>query len=136
MYLYQKSHQYFAQISDGLEELGCEELSALKAQNIKPAYRGIYFEAEKADLYRINYTSRLITRVLAPLITFDCHSTKYLQKTARSIPWPQLFSVKNTFAVFATVTHSRIRHSQYAALCLKDAIVDMFREETGKRPNI
>jgi putative N6-adenine-specific DNA methylase len=135
-FLYQKTGRYFAQIADGMEELGADELSELGASGISPIYRGIYFEADKAVLYGINYRSRLITRVLAPLITFDCHSAKYLQKTARSIRWPDLFPLEKTFAVFATVSHSTIRHSQYAALCLKDAIVDSFREHCGKRPNV
>jgi putative N6-adenine-specific DNA methylase len=135
-FLYQKSGRYFAQIADGLEELGAGELSELGASEISPIYRGIYFEADKPVLYGINYRSRLITRVLAPLITFDCHSVKYLQKTAKSIRWQDIFPLEKTFAVFATVSHSSIRHSQYAALCLKDAIVDSFREHCGKRPNV
>ncbi len=135
-FLYQKTGRYFAQIADGLEELGADELSELGASEISPIYRGIYFQAGSAVLYGINYRSRLITRVLAPLITFDCHSAKYLQKTAMSIRWQDIFPLEKTFAVFATVSHSTIRHSQYAALCLKDAIVDTFREHCGKRPNV
>ena len=66
LYQYQKTNRYFAQIADGREQLGAEELSRLNAKNIKTAYRGIYFDADKAALYRVNYSSRLITRVLAP----------------------------------------------------------------------
>jgi putative N6-adenine-specific DNA methylase len=116
--------------------MGSEELSQLGAADLAPAYRGVHFTTNHAGLYRINYCSRLITRVLAPLISFRCHSTKYLQKTARSIPWTDLFGTDQTFAVFATVSNSAIRHSQYAGLCLKDAIVDTFREFCGQRPNI
>ena len=87
-------------------------------------------------MYRVNYMTRLATRVLAPLLTFDCHSDKYLYKTAYSIPWSELLSVKSTFAIDANVTASRIKHSQYAAQKLKDAIVDQFREESGVRPNV
>jgi len=136
MYQYRKTHTYFAQIADGLEDAGSRELTALGAREIRPAYRGIYFKADTADLYRINYSARLITRVLAPLLTFDCHSTKYLQKTALSIRWTDFLSPEQTFAVFANVSDSRIRHSRYAALCLKDAIADFFRTQYGRRPNV
>ncbi len=136
IYSYRETHRYFAQIAEGLEGLGSQELSSLGAREIRPAYRGIHFKADAGDLYRINYGARLITRVLAPLITFDCHSTKYLQKTARSIRWTDFLSLKQTFAIFANVSDSRIRHSQYAALCLKDAIADSFREACGRRPNV
>jgi putative N6-adenine-specific DNA methylase len=136
MYQYQKSGRYFAQIADGAEQLGGQELEELGAEEIQPMYRGIYFCADRVKLYRINYTARLITRILAPLITFDCHSTKYLQKTARSIRWEDFLHLPQTFAISANVSNSKIRHSQYAALCLKDVIVDNFRRDYGQRPDI
>jgi len=136
MFTYQKSGRYFAQVAEGLEELGKEELKKLGAQEVKSGHKGFYFSADKASLYRINYCSRLLSRVLAPLLRFDCHSTKYLYKTASKIDWPALIGLQQTFAVKANVSHSKITHSQYASLCLKDAIVDIFREKTDKRPNI
>lgn len=136
MYSYQKSNRYFAQIADSMEELGVKELEDMGAEDVQSTFRGVYFNADKAALYRINYTSRLITRILAPLMTFDCHSTKYLYKTAREIDWCSLFNLNQTFAIFANVSNSGITHSQYAALCLKDAIVDTFRDEFGERPNV
>ena len=136
MFAYQKNHRFFAQIADGLEALGAKELTCLGATDAKPSYRGLYFSADHASLYRINYMTRIITRVLAPLLTFDCHSDKYLYKTARSLPWTELLSLDTTFAIFANVANSNIRHSQYAARRLKDAIVDQFRESCGERPDV
>ncbi|MCJ7600232.1 MAG: THUMP domain-containing protein [Desulfobulbaceae bacterium] len=136
MFTYQKTNRYFAQIARGLEEYGAEELAGLGCREVKPKFMGIYFDADLATLYRANYMSRLCSRILAQLLTFDCHSTKYLYKTARKIDWHELLSEKNTFAVKASVTGSSIKHSQYAALCLKDAIVDHFRDLTGIRPDI
>jgi len=136
MFTYQKSGRYFAQIAEGLEDLGKKELQELGAQDIKPGYRGFYFSADKASLYRLNYCSRLLSRILAPLIRFDCHSDKYLYKTASNINWPSLIDLKSTFAVKANVSHSKITHSQYASLRLKDAIVDVFRKKTGSRPDV
>ena len=136
MFTYQKSNRYFAQIAEGLEELGRLELQELGALDIKPGHRGFYFSADKASLYRINYCSRLLSRVLAPLIRFDCHSDKYLYTTACKIDWPSLIDLKSTFAVKANVSHSNITHSQFAALRLKDAIVDVFRKKTGDRPDV
>jgi len=73
---------------------------------------------------------------MAPLISFSCNHTDLLYQNARSINWAELFSADQTFAIFANVSHSRITHSQFAALRLKDAIVDDFRERTGRRPSI
>jgi putative N6-adenine-specific DNA methylase len=136
MYTYQKTNRYFAQIADGMEELGKEELASLGAEDINVVFRGLFLTADKETLYRINYMTRLCTRILAPLITFDCHSTKYLYKTALGIDWSTLFSVNQTFCISANLTNSKIRHSQYASLCLKDAIVDQFRERFDIRPNV
>jgi len=136
MFAYQKTNRYFAQISDGLEAVGVRELIELGAADVKPSYRGIYFSADPGLMYRVNYMTRLATRVLAPLITFDCHSDKYLYKTAYSMPWNELFSVRQTFAIDANVSDSHIKHSQYAAQKLKDAIVDQFRDGCGERPSV
>lgn len=135
-YLYQEFNRYFAQVAHPIEALGGNELRDLGARSVEPDYRGVYFEADRETLYRIVYRSRLITRVIAPLVTFDCHSDRYLYNRGRELDWLSLIGTDRTFAIFATVSNSRITHSKYAALKLKDAIVDEIREKTGKRPNV
>lgn len=136
MFDYQYTNRYFAQMAGGLEEFGAGELEVLGAREIRAAFRGAYFTADRTELYRINYCARFIMRILAPLVTFQCHSDRYLYNKAREIPWPALFGPDQTIAVSANVVHSNISHSQYAALRLKDAIVDRFREEGLERPDI
>lgn len=136
MFKYQQTNQFFAQVAGGMEELGADELREMNAGDVRPVYRGIYFTADNPTLYRINYTSRLLSRVLAPLVTFKCHDTDYLYRKAKEIPWESLFTVVETFAVFAQVSNSKITHSRFAALRLKDAIVDHFRQKQGTRPDI
>ncbi len=133
---YQEEPHFFAQIAHHLEDEGVSELLELGALSATASYRGVRFAADPGTLYGIVYGTRLCTRVLAPLIRFDCHSDRYLYKTAAAIAWNELFTVSETFAVTATVSHSRIRHSKFAALRLKDAIVDFFRETTGERPSV
>lgn len=137
MFQYQQHHHYFAQIATGFEEPAEAELKSLGATEIKAAFRGLHFEADPETLYRINYTSRLVVRILAPLITFDCHSDKYLHQTAMKLDWSQLLTPRNTFAVNASVSNTpSLTHSQYAALKIKDAVCDYFREKCGERPNV
>jgi putative N6-adenine-specific DNA methylase len=135
-YEYQQTGRFFAQTQEGIEEPGAEELAALGAKNIKLGFRGIFFEADHASLYLINYTSRLISRVLAPLASFRCHNADYLYRKAKGIAWGDFFSPQHTFAIFSHVSHSNIKHSQYAGLRLKDAIADHFTEEYEQRPDI
>ncbi len=136
MYLYQQNCRFFAQIAGGTEELGAEELAELGARDVATAYRGLYFDADPATLYRVNYCARLPTRVLAPLVSFQCHNPDYLYRRACDVNWADFMTVDQTFAVFANVANSKIRHSKYAALRVKDAIVDTFRQRLGKRPSV
>lgn len=133
---YQKNRRFFGQISRGMEELGIEEIAPLGAESIRAAYRGLYFEADNAALYRINYLSRLLTRILAPFISFRCDSTDRLYHRARSVQWSTIIRPEQTFAIFAKVSNSQITHSHFAAQRLKDAIVDQIREEKKTRPGI
>ena len=136
MYDYQKSGRYFVQVADDIKDIAESELVELGATEASHSYRGIYINADPESLYRINLHSRLINRVLAPLKTFDCHSDNYLYQVGKQIHWEDFLNPEQTLAVFASVTQSNINHSKYAALRLKDAIVDYFRERVGKRPSI
>lgn len=136
MFTYQKTSRYFGQLAPGMEDFARKELESLGAINISDSYHGLFFEADHEALYRITYCTRFFTRIYAPVISFDCHSTKYLYKTAQNIDWSEFFSVYETFAIQANVADSAIKHSRYAALCLKDAIVDQFRDKLDRRPNV
>mgnify|MGYP006280752331 CR=1 FL=1 len=135
-YEYQTTQRYFVQVADDLAELAGEELRSLGAGDVATVYRGLRITADPATLYRVNLHSRLVNRVLAPLATFDCHSDRYLYKRVKEIPWEDFLTTEQTLAVFAQVSHSRIKHSRYAALKLKDAVVDRFRDRTGRRPSV
>jgi putative N6-adenine-specific DNA methylase len=135
-HLYQRTSQYFGQLASGTESCGEEELKELGATNIKPGYLGFYFCADQRAIYNIVYRTRIFSRILAPLIAFDCHSDKYLYKTAQQLDWSEFLTLTKTFAITANVAQSNIRNSQYAGQVLKDAIVDQFREKTGERPSV
>jgi len=136
VYQYQKDCRYFAQIADGFKDAGADELAELGAEDVRPEFSGIHFTADKSTLYRINYLTRLLSRCLAPLISFACHDTDTLYQKAKQIEWEDFFAKGNTFAVSGNVSDSVISHSKYAALCLKDAVVDYFKEKTGRRPDV
>ncbi len=136
IYKYQQDSRYFARIAEGIKEAGAKELSELGAKDIEPVYRGIHFKADKAALYRINYLTRLVSRILAPLTSFKCHDSDILYRTVKQIKWENFFKQGNTFAVSGNVSDSEISHSKYASLRLKDAVADYFREKTGNRPDV
>jgi putative N6-adenine-specific DNA methylase len=135
-YQYQKDGWYFAQVADGLKEAGAAEIAQLGAEDVRPEFSGIHFRADKSTLYRINYLTRLLSRCLAPLISFACPDTDTLYEKAKHIQWEEFFVPGTTFAVSGNVSDSAISHSKYAALRLKDAVADYFREKTGQRPDV
>jgi putative N6-adenine-specific DNA methylase len=135
-YLYQETGQYFGQLASGSETCGEAELRELGATRIKPGYLGFYFCADQRTIYDIVYRTRIFSRILAPLMVFDCHSDKYLYRTAQKIDWTDFLTLTKTFAITTNVAKSSIRNSQYAGQILKDAIVDQFRAKTTKRPNV
>jgi len=135
-YIYQKSQQYFGQLAAGAESCAENELKALGATDIKSGYLGCYFRADQRTVYNIVYRTRIFSRILAPLIAFDCHSEKYLYKTAQQIDWRHFLTLTKTFAITANVAKSNIRNSQYAGQILKDAIVDQFRSRINERPDV
>jgi putative N6-adenine-specific DNA methylase len=135
MYEYSKKG-FFAQVTGKMEDICSEELVEIGAKEVVPVYKGVYFKADLTVLYKINYTSRLLSRVLAPLITFPCHTTDVLIQKAKKIHWEDFLSVKKTFAISSSVTKSRITNSLYASQCLKDGIADYFRDKYGKRPDV
>src|SRR3990172_4287015 len=135
MYEY-KENGFFAQVTGKMENLCEEELIELGATETKTTYKGVYFKADISTLYKINYTSQLLSRVLAPLVTFPCHTTDILMKQAKKIHWEDFCSLEKTFAISASVSKSRITNSLYASQCLKDGIADYFRDKYGKRPNV
>jgi len=136
VYEYDKNNRYFAQVPLEIRDLAEEELQHLGAGSLRPVHRGIHFETDREGLYRIIYHTRLATRILAPLLRFRCHNPEYLYRRACTVPWPEFFPADRTFAVFSSVANSKIRHSRYAALKLKDAIVDTFRRTGGERPSV
>ncbi len=136
MYEYQSSNIYFAQVTGMMEGLGQQELQELGATDTKLSYRGVYFKADHETLYRINYISRLLSRVLAPLKNFYCDNTGVLKKTADTIEWDDFLTVDNTFSITSSVANSKINNSLYASQCLKDGIADYFRNKFGKRPDV
>jgi len=135
-YLYEKESQYFAQVSESIKDLAVKELKTLGAYDLTPVFRGIWFKATQKDFYRINYFSRLVSRILAPLISFECHDKDDLYKAAKKIRWEEFLTPKDTFSIAANVSESEITHSNFAGLRVKDAIADYFRDRANKRPNV
>ena len=120
----------------GLENVLAEELTAMGAQNVEPLYRAVSFEGDKALMYRANYCCRTALRVLKPITSFVARNEMMLYNNIFKIQWHEIFNINETFAIDAVTSGNYFTHSQYAALKVKDAIADEFREHFGARPSV
>jgi 23S rRNA (guanine2445-N2)-methyltransferase / 23S rRNA (guanine2069-N7)-methyltransferase len=128
--------KFFATCPKGLEYLLVDELKALGASDVHEALAGAHFSGALEAGYRACLWSRLASRVLMPIGEFAVASGDDLYAGARAIDWSQHLAADASFAVDATGSTTGITHSQFAALRVKDAIVDQFREASGTRPDI
>jgi putative N6-adenine-specific DNA methylase len=120
----------------GLEPVLADELRALGATSIRPLKRAVAFEGDQRLLYRANYELRTALRILVPIDSFSAYNERNYYAAVREIDWSQYLSVSDTLAVDAVTQGEVFRHSQYAGLLTKDAIVDQFRDRTGRRPSV
>ena len=120
----------------GLEALAAEELQQAGATAIVPGRRGVAFEGDAKVLYTVCMHSRFAVRVLRFLTSFEASTPDDLYRQGARFAWEDLLNPEGTFVIDATVHSDGFSHSHFAALKLKDAIVDRFRGKTGKRPSI
>ena len=120
----------------GLEALAADELKQAGAKAIDVGRRGVSFEGDNKVLYRICMHSRFAVRVLRFLTTFEAKTPDDLYRNGARFPWENMLDAEGSFVIDATVHSEGFSHSHFAALKLKDAIVDRFRGKTGKRPSI
>jgi putative N6-adenine-specific DNA methylase len=127
---------FLAKTLAGLEPVLADELRALGATGIRPLKRAVAFEGDQRLLYRANYELRTALRILVPIDSFSAYNERNYYAAVREIDWSQYLSVSDTLAVDAVTQGEVFRHSQYAGLLTKDAIVDQFRDRTGRRPSV
>lgn len=131
-----KELRLFLTCPRGLEPLLAQELESFGAVRVQPRNGGVEASGEPSLAYRSCLESRLASRVLMPLANFPISNADDLYTAARGVPWPQLFAVEASFSVEVAGKSAAVSHTHFAALRVKDAIVDRFRDSVGQRPDV
>lgn len=132
-----EKHPLFVTCASALEPLLAEELNELGIPDLHLGFRGVSVDNwDWKTIYRINYASRLASRVLLPILRFRCFDRRSLYRHAMEIDWSKYLKEGWTFAIDANVHHPELRNSLFAAQVVKDAICDRMRERTGRRPSV
>lgn len=130
------NYQMVAKTSAGLETVLAKELRQLGAGNIRTGVRVVSFEGDKGFMYKANLALRTALRILKPIAEFKVRSEDEFYRKIYDMNWEEYFDENGSFAIDSTVHSERFTHSKYVSLKAKDAIVDKFRNLTGKRPDI
>ena len=128
--------EMIAKTFQGLEEILAEELTVLGANDIQIGRRMVSFTGDKKMMYKANFCLRTAIRILKPIKHFTAKDADEVYEQIQAIPWEEYLDVEKTFAIDAVVFSDEFRHSKFVSYKVKDAIVDYFREKTGKRPSV
>ncbi len=120
----------------GFEEILAQELKALGAADVNIQNRMVEFNGDLGFMYKANYSLRTALRIQKPILSFSAKTEGQLYEKMKKFHWENYFNVDQTFMIDPTVFSDYFTHSHYAALKVKDAIVDRFKEKDGRRPSI
>jgi 23S rRNA (guanine2445-N2)-methyltransferase / 23S rRNA (guanine2069-N7)-methyltransferase len=97
----------------------------------------VSWDGDLASGYKACLWSRFASRVFLELESFTLADQSELYSRSREVAWQNHLGLETTFAVDCTLSGDPlITHSKFAALRLKDAIVDTFRDRFGARPSV
>lgn len=98
---------------------------------------GVQLEASWRDAMLLNLHSRLAQRVLVQLSHTEYRNEQDLYRAASEVAWEIWFTPKQSIKVEITAQHSPLTSLNFAALKIKDAVCDRFRDKAhGVRPDV
>ncbi|MFA7686494.1 MAG: THUMP domain-containing protein [Moheibacter sp.] len=120
----------------GFEEILANELKSLGAADVEIKNRLVEFYGDQGFLYKANYSLHTALRIIKPIYSFSVKNENQLYERFKKFEWENYLNIDQTFIIDSTVHSDYFTHSHYAALKVKDALVDRFQEKFGKRPNV
>lgn len=134
----------------GLEEILESELIALGAREVERQRGAVVFAGGWEDCWRANLRLRTANRVLVELGSWEAQDGPALAAGARALVGGRtgsrvrragvdvgsLLHPDRSFAIQATSTGSGVRDTRWAALSVKDGLVDGQRDRYGRRSDV
>jgi putative N6-adenine-specific DNA methylase len=131
-----RSWPLVATCSRGLEEVLAEELRSLGASAVAPGRGMVSFSGGLGTVLDANLKLRSGIRVLVSLARGQVTDRGGLYDLAASVPWEEIMTRHQTFAVEVAGRARAFRDASFAARVVKDAVVDRLRRATGARPDV
>ena len=139
--------QLVATCGRGLEDLLLAEVTALGTANPRAERGAVLFSGSWPDCWRANWRLRTANRVLVELAGWPAPDGHALTRGARELVlrrgsiWggveaADLFDPSRSLSVRASSASSRVRDVRWAALTVKDGLVDGQRQRFGRRSQV
>ncbi|MFM8609364.1 MAG: class I SAM-dependent RNA methyltransferase [Burkholderiaceae bacterium] len=97
---------------------------------------GVVLRASWRSAMQLNLHSRLAQRVLVQLAHQPYRGEHDLYDIAAGVAWEAWFTPRQSFKIEVTAQRSPLKSLNFAALRVKDAIADRFRDRSGARPDV
>ena len=129
----------FLPCAAGVEAFLAEEVSRIcagAARELRSSRGGVQLLATWPEVMRLNLHSRLTQRVLVELWHGPYRAEQDLYEAAAGVPWEEWFGTRDSFKIELTAHQSPLKSLNFAALRIKDAVADRFRDRSGARPDV
>lgn len=129
------AHTIIVSTQKGCEKALQKELELLGAPKMRRERGAFAFESDATLVARANMFARTAQRVLILLDEGDAPTEQALYEALFAFDFERFLSPTDSFAVTAHLSDGAcLTHSHYAAIRVKDAVVDRFRERGLQRP--
>jgi putative N6-adenine-specific DNA methylase len=131
--------QLFLPCAAGVEGFLADEvhrLTGLAGDDLLTGRGGVVVRGSWREAMRLNLHSRLAQRVLVQLSHTPYRGEQDLYEAASAVAWEMWFTHRETFKIEITAQHSPLKSLNFAALKIKDAVADRFRNKSGERPSV
>jgi 23S rRNA (guanine2445-N2)-methyltransferase / 23S rRNA (guanine2069-N7)-methyltransferase len=127
---------FFVTAPRGLVDVLADELRTLGARVVRTEPGGCRVRGPLEFGYRICLWSRVANRVLLHLADLPVRDADALYEGVRAMTWEDHLDPDGTLAVDYVSVRAAVDHSRFGMQRVKDAIVDRFRDRTGRRPSV
>ena len=132
--------QLFLPCAAGVEDYLAPEIlqiTGLPPGCITKQRGGVAVRTSLSDAMRLNLYCRLAQRVLVLVSYTEYRSEADLYRAAMAVEWERWFTPRQSIKIEVTAQHSPLTSLNFAALKVKDAVCDRFRETSGGvRPDV
>lgn len=129
--------EFFVTTSRGLEPSLAEELQGIGGRDVEVKQGGVSLRGPTSLVVDLNLWVSTGLRVLLPILEGQCQTSDDLYDFVSTVDWSQYLEADGSLAVHCVGRGGPgLKHTRYAALRVKDAIVDQFRDRCGRRPDV